>query len=72
MVRDDRTVVYLSPAMRGAYGDLVGKKCYETALAEGDVCRNCPVARGAEHSTFPYTRTARLPDGTVWEMTVSR
>ncbi len=72
VVRDDRTVVYLSPAMREAYGDLVGKKCYETALAEGDVCRNCPVARGAEHSTFPYTRTARLPDGTVWEMTVSR
>lgn len=72
VVREDRTVVYLSPAMRETYGDLVGKKCYETALAAEDVCRNCPVSRGMGQSTFPYTRTAKLPDGTVWEMTVSR
>jgi PAS domain S-box-containing protein len=72
VVRDDRTVVYLSSAMRETYGDIVGKKCYETALAAEEVCRNCPVSRDTGQSTFPYTRTARLPDGTLWEMTVTR
>jgi len=71
-VRDDRTIVYLSPALKEVYGDLVGKKCFETALASEDVCRSCPVARGMEHSTFPFTRTARFPDGTIWELTVTR
>ncbi len=72
VVKDDRTIVYTSPAIREELGDLVGKKCFETGLASEDVCRNCPVARGLEHSTFPFTRTARMPDGTIWEMTVTR
>lgn len=72
VVRDDRTIVYLSPAMRETYGDLVGKKCYETSLASEDVCRSCPVARGTAHSTFPFTRSAKLPDGTMWEIAVTR
>ncbi len=72
VVRDDRTVVYLNPALRETYGDLVGKKCFETALASEEICRNCPVARGMERSTFPYTRIVKLPGGTIWELTVTR
>jgi len=72
VVRDDRTIVYLSPALREKYGDLVGKKCSETALASEDVCSNCPVTRGMERSAVPFTRTAKLPDGTVCELTVTR
>ena len=72
VVRDDRTLVYLSPALREEFGDLVGKKCFETPLASEDVCKNCPVTRGMENSTFPFIRTVQLPDGTTWELTVTR
>ncbi|MDQ1371655.1 MAG: hypothetical protein QG582_569 [Candidatus Thermoplasmatota archaeon] len=72
VVRDDRTVVYLGPALREEYGNLVGKKCFETALASEDFCKNCPVARGMDDSAFPFTRTARASDGTTWEVTVTR
>lgn len=72
VVREDKTLVYLSPALREEVGDLVGKKCYETSLASKDVCMNCPVSRGTGHSTFPYIRTVRTPDGVLWELTVTR
>ena len=72
VVRDDRTVIYLGPALREEYGNLVGKKCFETALASEDFCKNCPVARGMDDSAFPFTRTARASDGTTWEVTVTR
>ncbi|MGD9962297.1 MAG: GAF domain-containing protein, partial [Thermoplasmata archaeon] len=72
VVREDRTIVYIGPALREEFGNLVGKKCFETPLASEDFCRNCPVARGLEDSAFPFIRTARAADGTTWEITVTR
>ncbi len=72
VVREDRTVVFMSKALRDSYGDLVGKKCYETALGSGDVCKGCPVAQNWDPSNFPHSRTAKEPDGTVYELTTTR
>lgn len=72
VVKDDRVIVYMSPAMKEIHGDLVGKRCFETSLASEDICRNCPVSRGLDASSFPYPRVARRQDGPMLELSVSR
>ncbi len=72
VVRDDRTIVFLSSRLKAMCGDLVGRMCYETALASDDVCRGCPVAAKEAGSDFPYVRIATSKDGVLLRLTVDR
>ena len=72
VVRDDRTVVFLSSHLQEEFGDLIGRKCHETALASDETCRSCPVTLKDDSLVFPYTRTAARKDGAQFKLTVSR
>jgi len=72
VVKEDKTVVYLSRSLREVVGDVIGRKCYETRLASEEICRNCPIVEGGDGLFFPYTRTATAQNGAVTELTVTR
>ncbi len=72
VVKEDRTLVYVSPALREELGEFLGRKCFETPLASEERCGGCPVARGSPESTYPFTRLVHLKDGRVLELTTNR
>ena len=71
IVDKDLTVVYMNAACKAECGDLVGKKCSETALASPEICRECPVKIGWDYDKGPYTRQATDAKGRSIEMYVT-
>ncbi|MCU0852174.1 MAG: PAS domain-containing protein, partial [Thermoplasmata archaeon] len=71
-VDDDMTVVYMNPACKAELGDLVGKKCFETALGSQEICRTCPVKANWDYAKGPHIRRITDAKGNTLEVHVSK
>ena len=71
VVRNDRTIVFLNRAMRQRFGNLVGKRCFESELASPEMCDNCPIGPDMESAQYPQRRVVRMPSGKMLEVTAN-
>ncbi|MGB2825310.1 MAG: hypothetical protein WBC49_01565, partial [Thermoplasmata archaeon] len=54
VIRDDRTITFLNHRMRERYGNLAGKKCFETSLSSPEVCGGCPLRSDVGSVRYPH------------------
>lgn len=66
------TVVYLNSALMARYGDLTGKKCFETPLGSDEICLLCPIKSDWDFTKSPYSKRVVDEDGSVLEVTISK
>jgi len=71
VVKDDQTIAFMNRKMRKSYGDLSGKKCFETPLASPEVCSGCPLRTDVGSVRYPHRRTVRTASGRVLDITTS-
>jgi PAS domain S-box-containing protein len=72
VIRNDRTIAFMNRRMRKRYGDLSGKRCFETPLSSPEVCSGCPLRSDVGSVQYPHRRTVHTPKGRVLDITVSR
>ncbi|MBE3047400.1 PAS domain S-box protein, partial [Candidatus Bathyarchaeota archaeon] len=66
------TVVYLNSVLRARYGDLTGKKCFETPLGSDKICLLCPIKSDWDFTKSSYSKRVVDEDGSVLEVTISK
>jgi PAS domain S-box-containing protein len=66
------TIVYLNSLLRARYGDLTGKKCFETPLGSDETCLQCPIKSDWDFTKSPYSKRIVDEDGSVLEVTISK
>jgi PAS domain S-box-containing protein len=71
VIRDDQTIAFMNRKMRKRYGDLSGKKCFETPLASPEVCRGCPLRTDIGTVRYPHRRTVNTASGRVLDISTS-
>ncbi|MCJ2532941.1 MAG: GAF domain-containing protein [Candidatus Thermoplasmatota archaeon] len=72
VIRNDRTITFLNSRMRERYGDLTGKKCFETSLSSPEVCGGCPLRSDVGSVRYPHKRTVHTSGGRVLDITTNR
>ncbi|MDH3365024.1 MAG: GAF domain-containing protein [Thermoplasmata archaeon] len=72
IVRDDRVIVFMNRRMREKFGDVTGKKCYESPFASPDVCNECPFGSDIGDIDYPHKRMVNTHRGNVFEITANR
>ena len=66
------TVVYLNSVLKSRYGDLTGKKCFETRLGSDEICLQCPIKSDWDFSKSPYSKRVVDEDGSILQVTISK
>ena len=72
IVDKDLTLVFVNKFYRAQFGDLAGKKCYDTPLRSETVCSACPVKSEWDYEKGPYTRHVAERDGHHYEFSVAK
>ena len=66
------TVVYMNSVLEARYGDLTGKKCFETPLGSDEICLLCPIKSDWDFTKSPYSKRVVDEDGSVLDVTISK
>ncbi len=72
IVRDDRVIVFMNRRMRDKFGDVTGKKCYESPFASQEICSDCPFGSDIGDIEYPHKRVVNTGRGNVVEITANR
>jgi len=62
----------MNSKLRSIYGDLTGRKCYETALGSESICQSCPLEADWDYDRAPYRRQGVDAEGRAYEFTVTK
>ncbi len=65
-------VVYMNSALKARYGDLTGKKCFETPLGSDKICLMCPIKSDWDFAKSPCMKRVVDEDGSILEVTISK
>jgi PAS domain S-box-containing protein len=66
------TVIYMNGVLKARYGDLTGKKCFETPLGSDEICLMCPIKSDWDFEKSPYLKRIVDPDGSIFEVRISK
>lgn len=72
VVDRERTIVYMNKALIRRFGDLVGKKCYETALGGPEWCKVCPLQVDWDYTKGPFVRRGEPLGGRYYDVFVDK
>ena len=70
VVDKDFKVVYMNRREKLELGDLIGKKCHDTALGSEEICRVCPIRSGWDFDAGPLVKRAKDNKGRMLEITM--